>query len=872
MRLPWRSRRQREDDLRAEIEAHLRMAIADRVARGQSREDAERAARREFGNVPHISEVTREMWGGMWLDRLARDLSYGARGLRRAPGFAAVAVLTLALGVGANAAVFTVVNGVLLRPLPFDRPHELMLISYEETDSVFERPPSMYEGMFVEFRDHNRTFERVASFNRAQISLTGAGEPVRLPAALVTADFMAVLGVDAALGRTFATGEDIPGNEQVVVLGDRVWRERFFADAGVVGRAVTLNGQPYTVIGVMPPGFAFPYDARLWVPMVIRLAPNVSFVRPVVGRLEAGATREQAALELVRIAASEGWGLGPGREMSARVVPLKDLLTSDVERSLLIFSGAVAFVLLIACANVANLLLVRAAGRRHEIVLRAALGASRARIVRQLLTESVLVALLGGVAGILLSFWGVRVLLAIAPAGRIPRVDEIQVDGTVLAVSLVATLLAGMAFGLAPALAVTRRRLSEGLGEGGRALGGGDDHLRRSLVVAEIALSIVLLTGAGLLLRSFSMMREVDPGFRPEHVVAMTLDLPETDYPGAPEMQAFHGALLERLTRIPSVEQAGAVNWAPLTGNLLMGDIYIEESGQAPRGQGFVDKMITTPGYFRAMGIELVHGRGFTAQDDGSAPGAVVISRSVATRFWPPNGADAIGKRLTGRDEPKPEDWLTIVGVVDDVAQTGLTRGRQPAMYAPVLQTQRTFFLNSMTFVVRTQRAPQEVMRAMRAMVGELDPDLPVSALTTMDDLVSRTVSEPRFESRLLSAFSLIALFLAAIGTYGVLAYDVASRTREIGLRVALGATTGDVVTMVLRRAASVAVPGILLGIMGALALTRVLASSLFEVTPTDPLTFAAVSATLLAVALVAAVVPTRRATKVNPLRALRQE
>jgi predicted permease len=437
---------------------------------------------------------------------------------------------------------------------------------------------------------------------------------------------------------------------------------------------------------------------------------------------------------------------------------------------------------------------------------------------------------------------------------------------------LATTLLAGVAFGLAPALAVTRRELHERLGEGARTLAGGHARLRRGLVIAEIALSIVLLIGAGLLLRSFSRMRSVDPGFRSEHVIAMTLDLPEAYYSDVQAMQAFHGALIDKLTHIQGVEHAGAVNWAPLTGNLLMGDIYSEESAQAPRGHAWVDKLITTSDYFRAMGIELVHGRDFTPQDDQNAARVAVISESVAARLWPPSGTDAIGKRLTGRDEPTPEDWLTIVGVVDDIVQTDFTGGREPAMYTPVLQTQRTFFLASMTFVVRAEREPPDLMQAMRTAVWELDADLPVSALTSMDDLVSQMVAEPRFEARLLSAFSLIALVLASIGTYGALAYDVASRSREIGLRVALGADTGAVVGMVLRRAALVAVPGIVLGVMGALALTRVLAASLYQVTPTDPATFAMVSATLLAVALVAAVVPTRRATRVDPLDALRRE
>jgi predicted permease len=449
--------------------------------------------------------------------------------------------------------------------------------------------------------------------------------------------------------------------------------------------------------------------------------------------------------------------------------------------------------------------------------------------------------------------------------------DEIHIDGVVLAVSLGATLLAGLLFGLAPALAVTRQRLGGALGAGARTLGGGHERLRRSLAIAEIAFAIVLLTGAGLLLRSFARVRAVDPGFEPDRVVAMSLNLPDADYPAPTQLQAFHTTLLGSLIGIPGVEHSGAVNWAPLTAQLVRGDFSIEGVAQMPRGY-ILDKMTATPGYFRALGIELLYGRDFTAQDDSRAPGVVVISQSVAQRFWPPHGAGAIGKRLTGEDDPQAEDWLTIVGVVDDVAQQGLTQTRGAAMYTPVLQTSRTFFLSDMTFVVRTQRAPGDVMPAMRAAVWELDPDLPIPTLTTMNDLVTRTIAEPWFEARLLAIFSMLALLLAAIGTYGVLAHDMTARTHEIGLRMALGARRVDVAGMMLRRTLLVVVPGILLGVIGALALTRVLANSLFEVTPSDPVTFATVSAVLLTVALLAAAVPARRATRVDPLVALRQE
>jgi predicted permease len=865
-----RSRRQREEELREEIDAHLRMAIAERVARGESAAEAERAVRREFGNVTLVSEVTREMWGGVWLERLLRDVRYGVRGLRRAPGFAAVAIVTLALGVGANTAVYTVVHSVLVRPLAFERPHELFLLGNQATDAPFMRDPSMDENTFLEYRRENQSFEQIAAFNRTQLTLTGAGEPVRLAGAMVTADFLSVLGVRAALGRTFARDEDLPGRERVVVLGDLLWRERFGASSALIGRAVTLNGVTHTVIGVMPPSFAFPYDAQVWVPMLIQPQPGRSWSRPVVGRLQEGVTVEAAQRELQRIATRDGAEGGPAAARSIRVLPLKSLLTANVEKSLLVFAGAVGFVLLIACANVANLLLIRGAARRHEIVVRAALGASRGRIVRQLLTESALVAMLGGVAGILLSLWGVRALLAMAPAGRIPRVDEIHIDGVVLAVSLGATLLAGLLFGLAPALAVTRQQLRGVLGEGARTLGGGHERLRRSLVVSEIALAIVLLTGAGLLLRSFARMRAIDPGFRPEHVIALSLNLPDADYASAAQLRHFHTQLLDRLAPIPGVEHAAAVNWAPLTGNLIRGDIYGE--GGTPERHGWADKLVATPGYFRAMGIRLLYGREFTAQDDERAPGVVVISESVAKAFWPPHGADAIGKRLTGEDRPKPEDWLTIVGVVDDVAQQSLTQERGPAVYTPVRQTPRPFFMSEMTFVLRTRRAPSDVMETIRERVWELDANLPVPALTTMDELVARTIADPKFEARLLTVFSLLALLLAAVGTYGVLAYDVTARHHEIGLRMALGARRGNVVHMVLRRALSVVLPGIVLGVAGALALTRILEGSLYEVKPVDPVTFGAVSALLFAVAVIAALVPTRRATKVDPLIALRHE
>jgi predicted permease len=869
MRLLWRSRRQREDDLRAEIEAHLRMAVAERVARGESPEQAERAARREFGNVELVSEAAREAWGGMWLDRLLRDLRYGLRGLRRSPGFAAAAIVTLALGVGANTAVFTVVNGVLLRPLPFEQPEDLVLVSHMEPEPMFAgAPPSMYETTFAEVHQVTRSLEHLAAFAPARLTLTEAGDPARLLAAMVTADFMQVLRTRAAMGRTFVEGEDQPGSDPVVVIGDALWRERFGGSADVIGREILLDGASHTVIGVMPPSFDFPYDAQLWVPMRIELLPNVTWMRPVVGRLRPGSTPEEAEQEVARIASTVG--APPGHEMVTRVTPLKEFFTAGVERSMLVFAGAVALVLLIACANVANLLLIRGASRSHEIAVRSALGASRARIVRQLLTESLVLASVGGLAGVLLSLFGVRALLAIAPAGRIPRLEEVRIDGLVLAVSLAVTVAAGLLFGLAPALAAPRQRLSGAVEGGMRSLGGRHEGLRRSLAALEIAFAIVLLTGAGLLLRSFTHMRAIDPGFETERTLVVGISLPDAKYPDAEDRQAFYTNLLERLRRVPGVEQAGGVNWPPLSGQVIRGDFAIEN---IPRPRGWVlDKLVAMPGYFQAMGINVLYGRGFTATDRADAPGVAVISRSVARQFWPPEGAEAVGERISAEDNPKAGDWLTIVGVVDDVTQRTVTGGGGRALYMPVLQTSRPLFLGEMTFVVRTGRAAAEIAPVLRAAVSDLDPYLPISRLAAMEDVVSGTISEPRFEARLLSAFALLALLLAAVGTYGVLAHDVTSRTREIGLRMALGAKRSALVRMVLVRVLLVAAPGVVLGTLGALALARVLTHSLYEVSPSDPATLAVVSATLFGVSLLAAFMPARRATRVDPLVALRQE
>jgi predicted permease len=629
-----------------------------------------------------------------------------------------------------------------------------------------------------------------------------------------------------------------------------------------------LDGVAHTVVGVMPPSFEFPYDAEIWVPMRIELLPNLSWMRPVVGRLRAGTSREAAEREVAGIVATVD--APAGHDMVTRVTPLKGFVTAGVERSIRVFAGAVAFVLLIACANVANLLLIRGASRGHELVVRSALGANPGRLMRQMLTESLVIALLGGATGILICVLSVRGLVAIAPAGRIPRLDEIRVDGVVLAVSFAATVVAGLLFGLAPALATTRKRLREAMGGGARTIGGDHERVRRALAISEIAFAIVLLSGAGLLLRSFSRMRAVDPGFDTDDALVLELALPDLDYPDAAKRQAFYTALRERLSAIPGVLETGGVNSRPLGMQLIRGDFTMPHAERPP---GYVlDKLVATPGYFHAMGIDLLYGRGFTDADRATALGVALVSRSVAARFWPPDGEAAVGSRIAANGDPQPEDWLTIVGVVDDVAQQAITTGKGRALYLPMLQTDRVAFLAEMTFVVRTQQDPVVVTPAIRAAVSELDPNLPVPALARMEHIVALTIAEPQFEARLLSAFSLLAQLLAAVGTYGVLAHDVTARTREIGVRIALGAERAAVVRMVLSRVILVAAPGIALGILTTLALTRVLTYSLFEVSPTDPTTLLSVSAALLGVSLLAACLPAHRATRVDPLVALRHD
>ena len=862
-------RNQIDEELDEELQFHLEARTRANLNAGMDVEAAHHDARRRFGNATLAKERAHEMNIAMSIETVARDLRYALRSLRKSPGFTVVAILTLALGFGANTAVFTVVNGVLLRPLPFPDPGRLFLISYQSKDGPSESQPGLYDTNYLEYQRHNQAFDKIATFNDDSAALTGTGEATRVPTALVTSSFFSVLQVNPMLGRTFLPEEEQPGKNRVAVLGDRIWRSRFGADPNILGKRITLDGASYGVIGVMPTSFTYPHEAALWLPLDVGGDPHNTYTRAVIGRLRPSVSQQQALAELEALA--KHWPPGPGdsrESMVAEVLPMKDLLVGKIRRSLLIFMGTVTFVLLIACANVANLLLMRGTSRQREFAVRNALGASRWRVIRQLLTESTLLSLGGALGGILVAILGVPALLALAPIAGVPRPEEIHTDGFVLAFSLGLGAFIGILFGLVPAFRATELRVPDALGLGGPTATAHRQRLRSLLVISEIAMALVLLTGAGLMLKSFMLIRAVDPGFRTENILTMTVDLPETSYPTAPTIQAFHADALAKLSSLPGVVAAAAVNWLPLQPLLARGDFNLDGGRKRPPGF-IVAKPAVSPDYFRVMGIRLLQGRGFTEQDDSSAPGVAIVSQSVARTLWP--GEDPVGKRITMEDEPRPKDWLTIVGVVDDVRQQSLTEPPMPAIYQPYKQVASPFFLSHISFVVRAAEKPQSVAAAMRAALNSVDHNQPV-LIATLTDLLDATTAETWFQTRLISAFSIVALFLAAIGIYGVLAYAVTERTREIGIRMALGAKKGDVIFMLLKRTLLLVMAGVVVGGSGALVLTRVLGKFLFEIKPTDPATFLSVAAVLALTGIVAGLLPAQRATRVDPVVALRWE
>jgi len=798
---------------------------------------------------------------------LWQDVRYGLRMLTRNPGFTLVAVLALALGVGANTAIFSVVNAVLLRPLPYPDPDQLAL--------VFARTPREPREFvsypdFEDWRAQSRSFEKLSAYVPQSVNLTGRDEPARLLGGFASADFLPMLGVTAAQGRLFLPGEDQPGAERVAVVTHALWQNRLGADPRLIGSALTLNGQPFTVVGILPEGFQFTWgDAEVYLPLPHY--PNFSLERQrtsaaAIGRLKPGVTLGQAQAEMETIAGRLAAQYPEtNADRGVTLVRLHDYMVERLRPSLLVLLGAVGFVLLISCANVANLQLARATARGSELAVRAALGASRARLMRQLLTESLLLALAGGGAGLLLGAWGVDVLAKYSPV-LLPEGTRVSLDQTVLVFTLLVASLTGLISGLAPALRFSRPDLQEALKEGGRGAGeaGRRSRLRGSLVVVQVALALVLLIGSSLFIQSFALLTRVDPGFKPTNLLTLEYRVPQNKYPEGRQQWEFHRQVVERIRSLPGVEAASAVMAIPHGGNFGSTTFVPLDRPEPPRGaEPRAQTNRADMYYFGAMGIPLLKGRVFGEQDGPETPRVAVINQTLAERFWPQ--ADPVGKSLRF---PEGGGAATIIGVVGDVKHDSLDRPSGAQIY--LAYAQNPFIFASL--VVRTASDPMSLAPAVRGAIWSVDKDQPVWKVRTMEFLLDRGVGSRRYLTYLLAGFSVLALVLAAVGIYGVLAYAVTQRRHEIGVRVALGARPGDIYRMVLGQGMALAVVGIGTGLAAALALTRLLSGMLYGVSASDPLSFAGIAILLAAVALLACYVPARRATKVDPMVALRQE
>ena len=805
------------------------------------------------------------------MDTLIQDLRFALRMLLKNPGFTATAAITLALGIGANTAIFSVINAVLLRPLPYHDPSRLVLVN-ETTRQLADMSVSYPN--FLDWREQNHVFERLAALQDGQFTLTGLDRPERLGGLNVSADFFTTLGATPALGRDFQPQDDKAGAEPVAILSDHLWRSRFGGDPTVVGRVLTLDGRQVTVVGVLPPRFrVYLSESDLFLPLGLNADrmkdrgnhPGIY----VIGRLGSGATIETARADMDAIAR----GLEqqyPKTNTGCRVAmkPLEDEVVGALRPALLVLAVAVGFVLLITCANVANLLLARASAREKEIAIRTALGASKARLLRQVLTESTLLSVLGGGLGLLLAGWLTDVLLSLVPS-TLPRLDEVRLDGAVLGFSLALSLLTGLVFGIAPALQASRTELLEPLKETSRGSTAGirQHRFRNILVAGEIALALVLLAGAGLMARSFLRLNRVDPGFRPEHVLSAQLVLPRVKYPESAAILAFADRLLPAVAAIPGVTSVGLVNPLPLSQEGWQTDFWVEGAPVPTRGEvPNSDYHVVGGDYFKAMGIALVHGRLFDDSDRADSAPVALVNETLARRFWPHR--DAVGQRMRTGSPDDPGPWLTVVGVVGDVKQYGLDQEQKTQFYRP----QRQLPLRPMSIVVRSSLDPTSLAASLRQAVLAADSDQPIYNVRTMTGLLSDTSAPRRLSLLLLGAFAATALLLAAVGIYGVLAYSVTQRTHEIGIRMALGARRGDVLLMVFRQGLRLVLAGAALGVVAAFGLTRLMSSLLFGVSPTDPGTLGAVCLLLVGVALLACVVPARRASGVDPMIALRCE
>ena len=811
------------------------------------------------------------------MDNLLKDLRYGARTLFKNPGFTVVAVLALALGIGANTAVFSIVNAVLLRPLRFEQPERLVTI-WETNLSQGLGHSQVSPVTFTDWRQQNQIFEDVAVWWYPQVNLTDTGtEPMRVRTVEATDNFFSVLGVQPMLGRLFMQGEDRRGADPVAVLSYNLWKNRFNSDPDVIGKPVALDGRVHTVVGVMPQGFNYPENIEVWRPLGWDPAQHNRGARfmETVARLAPGVTIEQAQADMSALSrrfeqeyprTSLDWGV--------TLIPLRNEIVGNFRVALLVMLGAVAFVLLIACANIANLLLARAGARQKEIAIRLAMGASRSRLIRQFLTESILLASFGCAIGLVLAYFGGKALMTLNPIA-IPRLSEIGIDGRMLGFTLGITLVTGIIFGLVPALQASKPDLNQVLKEGGRdSKASSGNRIRSALVISEIAIALVLLIGAGLLLKTFIRLQGAEPGFNPNGVLTFNLQLPISKYSDWRQVSAFYSRILDRIKTIPGVQSADAASFLPLESGWRLKFSIAGRPAPEPGEEPIAQYRPISKGYFQTMGIPLIEGRELTERDNADAPGVIVINQAMADRYWP--GEDPVGKRVgsgvrnigpLGRVMPRVLEF-EVVGVVGNEKNNGLNAAADPAIYFSHDQ----FAYRSMSVMVRSAQNPMGLLGAIQNEVWAMDNGLPVSDVKTASQILANSVAQPRFSVLLLGIFAALALILAAVGIYGVMAYSITQRTREIGIRMALGASSTDVLKMVLREGFKFASVGIGIGLAGAFVVTRVLTSLLYGVSAADPVIYAAVSIILAAVALLACYIPARRATKVDPLVALRYE
>lgn len=802
---------------------------------------------------------------------LLQDLRYGVRMLMKNPGITLIGVITLALGIGSTTTIFSLANGYLLRPLPYPDSEQLVRIN-----EFSAQQRGLIGGVsfpnFLDWREQNQVFTGISAWTGDGYALTGDGDPEKLPGASVSYNLFEVLGVAPVLGRTFRAEEDRPGNDLVVILAHSLWERRFGAKPDIIGQTITINDRPRTVIGVMPPDFKFPEVAEIWLPLAIdaRFWPRAHHGLGCVARLKPGVLLAQAQADMTSVARRiEEQNPFTNKGQGVILVNMRDaLVVAGTRDALLTLFGVVALVLLIACANVANLLLARASARQREIAIRLALGAGRWRIFRQLLTESFLLGVIGGLFGLALASWSVNLIIAANPE-PVPFWMKFNIDNRVLAFTAGISLLTTFIFGTAPALRASRVDLNETLKEGGgRGSSGGSHHrLRRLLVITEVALSLILLISAGLLMRDFLRLQSSNPGFKPENVLTLQLNLPESKYDTQEKRQIFFQDLLERINSLPGVKEAGATSSLPLRGTWKQ-RLWVEGFPVLSVEQALtVNTHVITPGYLKAMGVPILMGRDFTHADTVTGMKVAIIDEGMAQEYWP--GQSPLGKRIRfSLPEKKNDPWYTIVGVVGNVRNESLSLTPSKSVYLPHAQ----FSLGGMTLAVRTAAGPESLVGAIRNQVKAMDSNLPVTQMLTMTEVVSRSIFRPRLLAILFGIFAGVALLLASGGIYGVMSYSVSQRTHEIGIRLALGAQRGDVLRLIVVQGMRLIVAGTFIGLAGALALTRLIRSFLTEISPTDPLTFGLIAALLGIVALLACYVPARRATKLDPLIALRND